>query len=31
VARWPEFAEQAGVPRDEMTRIQAYQPDWARR
>jgi len=31
VARWPEFAKQAGVPRDEMLRIAAYQPDWAKR
>jgi serine/threonine-protein kinase HipA len=31
VARWPEFAKLAGVPRTEMIRIQAYQPDWAKR
>jgi serine/threonine-protein kinase HipA len=31
VARWPEFATQAGVPRAEMMRIAAYQPDWAKR
>ncbi|HWX32733.1 MAG TPA: type II toxin-antitoxin system HipA family toxin [Steroidobacteraceae bacterium] len=31
IARWPEFARQAGVPRTEMMRIAAYQPDWAKR
>jgi serine/threonine-protein kinase HipA len=31
VARWPEFARRAGVPPAEVARIQAYQPDWARR
>jgi serine/threonine-protein kinase HipA len=31
VARWPQFATQAGVPRAEMMRIAAYQPDWAKR
>lgn len=30
VARWPDFANQAGVPRVEMARIKAYQPEWAR-
>jgi serine/threonine-protein kinase HipA len=30
VARWPEFAAQAGVPPAEISRIQAYQPEWVR-
>jgi serine/threonine-protein kinase HipA len=30
VARWPEFAMQAGVPLEQMARIRAYQPDWAK-
>jgi serine/threonine-protein kinase HipA len=31
IARWPYFADQAGVPAAEMERIRAYQPEWARR
>jgi serine/threonine-protein kinase HipA len=31
VARWPDFAEQAGVPPPEMTRIKAYHPEWVTR
>ncbi len=30
IARWPEFAHQAGVPAAEIARIQAYQPAWAK-
>ena len=30
VSRWPEFAQRAGVPPPEATRIQAFQPAWAR-
>jgi len=30
VARWPEFADQAGVPPADMARIRAYQPAWVR-
>jgi serine/threonine-protein kinase HipA len=29
-ARWPEFADRAGVPHAEMARIKAYQPAWTR-
>jgi serine/threonine-protein kinase HipA len=28
VAHWPDFADQAGVPRADMARIKAYQPEW---
>lgn len=28
VARWPEFAHRAGVPRAEIDRITAYHPAW---
>jgi len=28
VARWPEFARRAGVPRAEIDRITAYHPAW---
>jgi len=28
VARWPEFARRAGVPRAETDRITAYHPAW---
>ncbi len=28
VARWPEFARRAGVPRAEIDRIRAYHPAW---
>ena len=31
VARWPEFARRAGVPRAETNRITAYQPEWVKR
>jgi serine/threonine-protein kinase HipA len=31
VARWPDFADQAGVPRADMTRINAYHPEWVSR
>ena len=31
IARWPEFANHAGVPSGDMERIRAYQPDWTRR
>jgi serine/threonine-protein kinase HipA len=31
VARWPYFADQAGVPTAEMERIRGYQPAWARK
>jgi serine/threonine-protein kinase HipA len=30
ITRWPEFANVAGVPRDEMSRIRSYQPEWTR-
>jgi serine/threonine-protein kinase HipA len=30
VARWPEFANQAGAPRAETDRIQAFHPDWVK-
>jgi serine/threonine-protein kinase HipA len=30
IARWPEFANQAGVPPADMERIRAYQPQWTR-
>jgi serine/threonine-protein kinase HipA len=30
VARWPEFARRAGVPRAQMDRIQAYHPEWVK-
>src|SRR5579863_6799162 len=30
IARWPEFANQAGVPPAEMERIRAFQPQWTR-
>ena len=28
VARWPEFARRAGVPKAEIDRITAYHPTW---
>jgi serine/threonine-protein kinase HipA len=31
VARWPEFARRAGVPRVEIDRITAYHPAWVTR
>jgi serine/threonine-protein kinase HipA len=31
IARWPYFADQAGVPTADMERIRAFQPEWARR
>jgi len=31
VARWPEFARRAGVPRVETDRITAYHPAWVTR
>ncbi len=31
VARWPDFANQAGVPQVEIDRIKAYHPEWAKR
>jgi serine/threonine-protein kinase HipA len=31
VARWPEFARRAGVPRVEVDRITAYHPAWVKR
>ncbi len=31
VARWPEFARRAGVPRLETDRITAYHPAWVTR
>jgi serine/threonine-protein kinase HipA len=31
IARWPYFADQAGVPAAQMERIRAYQPEWTRR
>jgi serine/threonine-protein kinase HipA len=31
IARWPHFANQAGVPAADMERIRAYQPEWARK
>ncbi len=31
VAAWPAFAGRAGVPRAEIARIQAFQPEWVRR
>jgi serine/threonine-protein kinase HipA len=31
VARWPEFARRAGVPRAEIDRITAYHPAWVTR
>jgi serine/threonine-protein kinase HipA len=31
VARWPEFARRAGVPRLETDRITAYHPAWVKR
>jgi serine/threonine-protein kinase HipA len=31
VARWPEFARRAGVPRAEINRITAYHPAWVKR
>jgi serine/threonine-protein kinase HipA len=30
VARWPEFARRAGVPRVETDRITAYHPAWVK-
>ncbi len=30
IGRWPEFAQRAGVPPAEVTRIQAFQPAWTR-
>jgi len=30
VARWPHFADRAGVPKTEIARIQAFQPAWIR-
>jgi hypothetical protein len=30
VARWPEFASRAGVPRVETDRITAYHPAWVK-
>lgn len=30
IGRWPEFADQAGVPAPEVARIRALQPSWAR-
>jgi serine/threonine-protein kinase HipA len=30
VTRWPEFANQCGVPRDEIDRIKSFQPQWTR-
>ena len=30
IARWPYFADQAGVPTADMERIRAFQPEWAR-
>jgi serine/threonine-protein kinase HipA len=31
VARWPEFARRADVPRAEIDRITAYHPAWIKR
>jgi serine/threonine-protein kinase HipA len=31
IARWPEFANRAGVPPADMERIRAFQPDWTRK
>jgi serine/threonine-protein kinase HipA len=31
IARWPHFANQAGVPAADMERIRTYQPEWARK
>ncbi len=28
VTRWPDLADRAGVPRAEIARIKAFQPDW---
>jgi hypothetical protein len=30
VARWPELARRAGVPRVETDRITAYHPAWVK-
>jgi serine/threonine-protein kinase HipA len=30
IARWPEFADYAGVPPADMERIRAFQPQWTR-
>lgn len=28
VRRWPEFAKNSGVPKDEIVRIAAFHPRW---
>ena len=31
LARWPEFARMAGIPREETARIASYHPVWRKR
>jgi serine/threonine-protein kinase HipA len=31
VARWPQFAQRAGVPEEKIEHVASFQPDWVKR